>query len=376
MRKFLHLALVVFMASASWTTSWADDPLIFVSAFTKGEQGAIHALAFDEKSESLKELTRTTDVENPFFLALSPNNKFLYAVHAPSFAGKENQVASYKLEGRSGSLKLLNRQHTAGRVTCYLDVDSKGKALVAANYSTGNVVSLPIKADGSLGKVVSNFQHEGSSVHPKRQQAPFAHCFVISPDNRFVLAADLGIDKVMSYQLDSQTATLKANEPAFAKLNPGSGPRHLTFHPRGKYVYVINELSNTVTVFDYDVKQGALSKKQVISTLPKDFEGTSYTADVKVTPDGKYLYGTNRGHDSIACYKIADDGKLELIGIEPSLGKGPQNLAVLPGGKHLLCANMPGNNVVVFKIDAATGQIKPVGQPVEVPKASCIMVVK
>ena len=240
--------------------------------------------------------------ENPFFLALSPDRKFLYSIHAKQFGGKENeQVAAYQVVGRTGELKLLNRQSAEGTAACYLDVDKTGKAVLVANYSSGSVASLPVKADGSLGEPASFFQHKGSSVNPQRQKEPHAHCIVVSPDNRYAFAADLGTDQILCYKLDPATAKLTPNKPPFAKTPAGAGPRHLTFHPNGKRVYVINELLNSVTVFDYDADAGTLTEKQTISTLPDDFKGTSYCADLKITPDGRYLYGTNRGHDSIAC---------------------------------------------------------------------------
>lgn len=371
---FLRVGLAVFgVLTAAAPTLHADDPLVFVSAFTGGEKAAIHAYQLDLQSGGLKLLERTTEVQNPFFLALSPNGKFLYSIHAKQFGGKEEeQVAAFELVGSTGKLKLLNRQSARGMAACYLDVDNTGKALVVANYSSGSVASLPVKDDGSLGEAASFVQHAGSSVDPKRQQEPHAHSIVVSPDNRFAFAADLGLDKVLCYRLDAQAAKLTPNDPPFAKTPAGAGPRHLTFDPSGKRVYVINEISNSVTAFEYNAESGALSELQTISTLPQDFSGKSYCADLKITPNGRFLYGTNRGHDSIAAYKIGDDGRLTLLAIEPSLGKGPQNLAITPGGELLICANMPGNNVAVFRIDSSGG-LKPIGEPVSMPSPSCIM---
>ena len=358
------------------TTALADDPLVFISSFTGGDKGGIQAYRLNLDSGELKPAQRTGDNPNPFFLALSSNNKFLYAIHAKNFGGKENEeVAAYEIVNRDGQLKRLNRQSAMGTAACYLDVDATGKAVVVANYTTGNVASLSVKADGSLGEVVSTIQHSGTGADPARQKGPHAHCIVVSPDNKFAYSADLGLDQILIYKLDPATAKLTANQPAFAKTPVAAGPRHLTFHPNGKHVYVINELSNSVTVFDYNAETGALVETQTISTLPKDFDGKSYCADLKITPDGKFLYGTNRGHDSLAAYRIGDNGQLTLIGIEPSLGKGPQNLLIAPGGKLLLCANMPGNNVAVFRIDPQTGALKSAGTPIEHASASCMMLV-
>jgi 6-phosphogluconolactonase len=370
-RHVLALALAALAATAS-----AADPLVFVTAFAPGEQGGIHAYAFDLKEGTLKPLHHTGGVENPFFIALSPDRRFLYSIHAKQFGGKENeQVAAFELVGRTGELKLLNRQSSLGTASCYLMVDQTGKTLVVANYSSGSVASLPIKADGSLGEHVSFFQHKGSSVNPDRQKEPHAHCIVVSPENKYAFACDLGADQILCYKLDPVAAKLTPNTVPFAKAPAGAGPRHLTFHPNGKRAYVINELANSVSVFDYDAAAGTLTERQTISTLPANFKGSSYCADVKITPDGKFLYGTNRGHDSLACYRIGDDGKLSLIAIEPSRGKGPQNLAIAPDGHWLLCANMPGNNIAVFQIDPKTGHLKATGEPVKQTGPSCIMLV-
>jgi len=372
--RALAFALAALTLAIAPRPATAADPLVFVTAFAPGERGGIHAYLFNAEDGSLKALRRTEGAENPFFLALSPDRKYLYANHAKQFGGKDNeQVAAYEIVGRTGELKPLNRQSAEGTAACYVDVDKTGKAVLVANYSSGSVAALPIKADGSLGEPGSLIRHRGSSVDPRRQKEPHAHCIVVSPDNRYTLAADLGTDQIFCYRLDPARALLTPSQPPFARSPAGAGPRHLTFHPGGKRVYAINELQNSVSVFDYDADTGALAEKQTISTLPAGFAGTSHCADVKVTPDGRYLYGTNRGHDSIAGYKVGEDGRLALIAIEPSRGKGPQNLAITADGRWLLCANMPGNNVAVFRIDPKTGRLLPAGEPVKQPSPSCIL---
>jgi 6-phosphogluconolactonase len=380
--RWLFPVVVGALPSATFSPTKAEDPLVFISSFAPTPDGAIHAFRLDLKSGRLAPLHRTTDVENPFFIAVSRDQKFLYSIHAQKFGGKEpEQVAAYELVGRSGQLRLLNRQSALGSAACYLDVDATGKTVLVANYSTGSVASLPVQADGSLGKASSFLQHAGSSVDPARQEGPHAHSFVVSPDNRFAFAADLGLDQVLGYRLEAAAAKLVPNRQPFVRTPPGAGPRHLTFHPNGKQVYVINELSNSVTLFDYTTELGMygtdsamLIERQTIPTLPPDFSGKSYCADVKITPNGRFLYGTNRGHDSLAAYRLGDDGRLTLIGIEPSLGKGPQNLAITSDGELLLCANMPGSNVAVFRIDPQTGKLTSVGPPVSMPSPSCIRV--
>lgn len=363
------LALLVGRAAAK-------DPVVFVSAFAAGDKGGIHSFQLDPKAGTLKPLERTADVEHPFFLALSPDQRYLYSIHAKQFGGKDpEQVAAYRVEDRTGGLTLLNRQSALGSAACYLDVDATGKAVLVANYSTGSVASLPVAKDGSLGKAATFVQHAGSSVDPARQKGPHAHCIVVSPDNKFAYAADLGLDQILGYRLDAGTAKLTPARQPFARTPPGAGPRHLTFHPNKKHLYAINELANSVTLFDYDAATGILIERQTVPTLPKDFAGKSYCADLKLTPDGRFLYGTNRGHDSIAAYRVGDDGRLTLVGIEPSGGKGPQNLAVTADGKLVLCANMAGNNVVVFRVGEA-GALKAVGTPYEMPGPSCIRLMR
>jgi len=366
--------LIAAVLCMTANASPGSEPLVFVSAFASGEKAGIHVFGFDAAKGVLKPLKRAAGVQNPFFIAISPDYRILYSIDAEKFGGEEDEfVSAFAIDGRGGDLRLLNRQSARGTASCFLDVDPAGKSVLVANYNSGSVAALPVKGDGSLGEAVSFFQHSGSSADPQRQKGPNAHCFVVSPDGRHALAADLGIDKVMIYTLDATTAKLAPNAAQpFAKLTPGRGPRHLSFHPNGKLVYVINELANTITVFDWNAADGTLKEKQSIATLPKDFTGKSYTADLKITPDGRHLYGTNRGHDTLASYRVAEDGTLKLLAIQPSGGKGPQNLLITPDGRWLLCANMPGNNVVVFKIDGASGSITPKGEPVEVPMASCI----
>jgi 6-phosphogluconolactonase len=351
----------------------AADPILFVSSFAKGESGGIQALRLSGEDGSLTPLARTGGVENPFFIAVSPDGRFLYAVHTEAFGGKEDEeVAAYAVDRDSGALALLNRQSAKGTATCYLEVDATGKTLLLANYSSGSVAALPIREDGSLGEVASFVQHEGGSkVDPKRQDGPYAHSIILGPDNRVAYAADLGLDAILAYRLDAANAKLEPASPPFVASPPGAGPRHLTFAPDGRNLYAIDELSNTVTRYAA-AGNGSLDRKESLPTLPDDFEGSSYCADLKFTPNGRFLYGTNRGHDSIAIFRAGNDGSLARVGIEPSLGKGPQNLLVTPDGKWLLCANMPGDSLVVFRIDAETGALAPVGEPLEIARPACI----
>lgn len=372
------LVWMLLMTATTFSPAQAEEALLFISNFTGGDAGGIQAAQLDLASGSLKLGHKTTGIPNPFFLALSPNQKHLYSIHARQFGSADaEELVALELQGTTGRLERRNLQTTKGSASCYVDVDRTGRVAVVANYTTGNLVSISIRPDGTLGEVATFIQHTGSSVNPGRQKAPYAHCSVISPDNRLVLVADLGLDKVLLYRLDPATAKLTPHAPQpFVRLPPGAGPRHLTFHPNGKRVYVINELANSVTFFDYHPEPGLLVEQQTLSTLPEGYSEVTHCADLKITPNGKFLYGTNRGHDSIAAYRVGEDGHLTLIEIEASRGKGPQNLLITPRGDLLVCANMPGNNVAVFRIDPQSGALTPIGEPVETTSPSCLMLVK
>lgn len=354
----------------------AQETVVLVSSFVPGDDGGIQALHLNEESGELRKGHFTAGIPNAFFLAVSPDQKSAYSIDAPTFGGQqEEQIAAFRLDARAGMLTPLNRVTSRGTASCFLETDSTGKCLLLANYSTGSVVSYGIQKDGRLSEPVSFIQHTGSSINESRQKEPHAHCFVISPNNRFAYAADLGTDQIFCYALNPQTAELQPALQPFVRMPPGSGPRHLTFHPGGRWMYVINELKNSVTFMEFLPDSGMLIERQTISTLPADFNGTSYCADLKITPNGKFLYGTNRGHDSVAVYRIAEDsGQLSLVDIVQSHGSGPQNLAITASGHLLLCANMPGNNLSVFRIQPEDGRISPLGSPLTIPGPACIRI--
>lgn len=360
--------------------------LVFVSMFAPQESGGIQAFRLDTATGTLAPAALTRDVPHPFFLAISPDGKTLFSIWAKEFGSKQDEeVAAWRIVDRDGTLAPLNRQSTRGAASCFLETDPSGRTLLVASYSNGSVAAFPIHADGSLGAAASFFRNErpGSRVHP-RQDASYAHAIIPGPatvavgalpDSRFTYAADLGTDQILCHRLDAATATLSPHAPGNAPSPPGGGPRHLAFDPTGRRLYAMNELSNSVSVYDHDSVTGGLVERQNISTLPAGFAGETKTADVKLTPDGRFLYGTNRGHDSIAIYSVAADGRLTLVDIVTSHGAGPQNLAITPDGRLLLCANMPGNNVAIFRIDESSGRLSLIGRPVEVTSPACIRIV-
>lgn len=348
-------------------------PLLLVSSFS-GDEGAINTYRWDVATGHLHQVSKFEDVKRPFYFALSPDRQFLYSNHAPTqFGGtSDEQVAAYRVDRATNQLTLLNRQPSLGSETCHLSVDRQRRMLVAANYETGSIALFPIAPDGSLGSATAFIQHTGASMDPARQAGPHAHCVVFSPDNRFICAADLGINQLIVYEVETSGPTASLKRVSHTSLEPGAGPRHLHFHPHGKLLYVVNELSNSVTSFDWNAAIGALSAKQTISTLPPEYSGESCCADLAVAHDGHWLYATNRGHDSIAAFAIDGTGRLERLGNVPSGGKEPQNLAISPDGRFLLCANMEGNSLAVFSIDANTGALTSAGSPQPMVFPSCV----
>jgi 6-phosphogluconolactonase len=262
----------------------------------------------------------------------------------------------------------LNQVPSGGADPCYVSFDQTGKYLMVANYTGGNVSVFPIAPDGRIGLASAFVQHSGSGPNKERQEGPHAHYIATSADNRFAFAVDLGLDEVVVYRFDPAKGSLTPNDPPFAKLAPGAGPRHLAFHPNGKFAYVLNEVNSTVTAFAYDAKNGAFSSLQTLSTIPKDFTAHNDTAEIVVHPSGKFLYASNRGHDSIAEFNIDPvKGTLTLAGDFSTRGKTPRNFALDPTGKVLLAANQESNNIVVFRIDQFTGALAATGQVAQVP---------
>jgi 6-phosphogluconolactonase len=282
-------------------------------------------------------------------------------------------VSAFAVDPATGGLTFLNRQSAHGGGTCFVTVDQTGHYVLAANYRSGTAVILPIEAEGRLGEASDWVQHTGSSVNAQRQEGPHAHSINLDPFNRRAYVPDLGIDKIMIYQVDLTEGKLIANDPPFAQLQAGAGPRHFAFHPNGRYAYGINELDSTMTAFLYNEADGSLTEQETLSTLPADFTGSSACADVHVHPNGRFLYGSNRGHDSIVLYEIDEaTGRLTLIGHESTQGEHPRNFGLDPTGSFLLVANQNTDNVVIFRIDQDTGQLTPTGQILDVPSPVCV----
>ena len=352
--------------------------LVYFGTYTNAtpKSKGIYLHRLDMTTGALRPVAATEGITNPSFLATDRQRRYLYAVNeVMDFEGKPGgAISAFSVDPKTGHLKPLNQQPTLGGAPCFVKVSQDGKFVLVANYMGGNVTVFPVQPDGSLGAAVENVQHQGKSVNAKRQEAPHAHNVVLDPANRFAFVSDLGTDKVMIYQFDKATGKLKPHATPAAAMKPGAGPRHFTFHPQGKYAYVINELDSTVTAFAYDAAKGSLRELQTVSTLPTGFAGESFCADIHLSPDGKFLYGSNRGHDSIATFAVnGQTGQLSPAGHTPTGGKWPRNFTLDPSGNFLLVANQHTNNVVVFRRDAKTGGLTAAGQPVDVPAPVCVL---
>ena len=349
---------------------------VYVGTYTGRRSEGIFVCRLDSSTGALKIVGKATGLENPSFLALDPTGRCVYAVreYSSSADRQAGAVVALVRDPTTGELTVLNEQPSGGQGPCYVSVDRTGRFVLAANYGSGSVAVLPIAEDGSLEPPSSVVQHKGSSVNSARQKEPHAHCIDLDAANRYALAADLGIDKVMVYRFDAEQGKLLPHDPPYAQSEPGSGPRHLAFHPNGRLVYVIEELSSTITVFTYEADSGAMRPVQRISTLPEGFHGTSSCAEIQVHPSGRFLYGSNRGHNSIACFAIdANTGVLRLLGHEPTQGKNPRHFAIDPSGRLLLAANQDSSTVVSLRIDAETGALSPTGQVCDVPAPVCLV---
>jgi len=352
----------------------AADVTVFVGTYTNGQSKSkgIYSLQFDETSGQLSAPTLAVESESPSFLAMHPSGRYLYAAneHPSGPPNAPGTVSAFSVDG--ATLKLINIVSSRGAGPCHVAVDRTGHWLFAANYMGGSIAAFPIQANGALGEASSFFQHTLTSVEP-RQKEPHAHMVVLSPDNRFLLVADLGGDRVFVYRFDERSGKLTLNDPPGGILPPGSGPRHIAFSRDGKLLYVLSELKDTVTTFRWDAGKGALESTDSLSALPFGYSGPKSGAEIAVHPAGKFLYTSNRGHDSIAMFAIAADGKLTASGHEPTRGKTPRNFAIDPAGKFLLAANQDSSTIAVFRIDEHTGKLAPLGEPVTVPTPVSIL---
>jgi 6-phosphogluconolactonase len=377
--------LLWFLLFSLVTVTAANDSpqgryLLFVGTYTEKQSKGIYAYRFDSASSELTPLGIAAEAVNPSFLAIDPSHRFLYAVNevqkyedANSGVVSAFAIDSEKGDRQTGKVQLLNAVASRGADPCYIAFDKTGKYALVANYTGGSVAVFPVQTDGRIGQSSAFVQHTGSSVNRERQEGPHAHWIETTPDNRFAIAVDLGLDELLIYRFDAKNGSLTPNNPPYVKLDPGAGPRHVAFHPNGKFAYVVNELQSSITAFAYDARHGRLQKLKTVSTLPKNFSGSNDTAEIKVHPSGKFLFASNRGHDTIALFSIdSKTGALTLADHFPTQGKTPRNFEIDPTGKFLFVANQDTNNIVVFQIDSNNGRLTVTKQTLQVPSPVCL----
>lgn len=375
------LAVVAFWSAGEFAVggdevgSATGKVRVYFGTYTGTKSKGIYRAELDMATGALSEPALAGETTNPSFLAIHPSRKYLYAVGELASIGnvKGGAVTAFAIDGKTGGLTQLNQQSSKGGGPCHLVVDKSGKNVLVANYGGGSVAALPIGADGKLGEATAFIQHQGSGANSKRQEAPHAHSINLDAANRFACAADLGLDKVLVYKFDATKGTLTPNDPPATSVAPGSGPRHFAFHPTGRFAYVINEMALTVTAFSYDAEKGILTEIQTIPTTPDGVKPGYSTAEVQVHPSGKFLYGSNRGHHSLAIFTIdSATGKLTAVGHQPTGGKTPRNFGIDPTGTFVLAANQDSDTVVVFRVDQKTGELKPTGHSVAVGGPVCV----
>jgi len=349
----------------------SKENYLIVGTYTGGKSEGIYVYVFNSEDGSYKEVSHAK-TSNPSFVVVSPDEKYVYAVHENGKNGQGGDISVFSFDKEKGTLTYINKQQTGGDHPCYVDIDKTGKWVFAGNYSSGSLSVFPVNADGSLGATTTHITHTGSGPTKGRQDNPHVHCTKISPDNNWLYVPDLGIDKVMIYAFDATTGKLTPGQQPFAATQPGAGPRHFTFHPNGKYAYLLEELAGEVVAYQY--QKGQVELLQRTSTLRPEQKGYPGSADIHVSPDGKFLYASNRAEfNNLAIYKIdPKNGKLSIVGFQSTLGKTPRHFNFDPSGKYLLAANQDSDEIVVFSRNLKTGLLADTGKRIAVGKPVCL----
>ncbi|HEX7085942.1 MAG TPA: lactonase family protein [Vicinamibacterales bacterium] len=370
---FLAMLCLAFAGTAA---AQSTGHLVYIGTYTGEKSQGIYAYRFDPATGSFTPLGLAAETRNPSFLALHPNGRVLYAVNEVSDFDdqKSGSVSAFAIDRETGKLTLLNTRSSRGGSPCYIVVDKDGKHVLVANYSGGNLAVLPIGPDGSLGEATQVVQHTGSGPNERRQRRPHAHSVDLDAASAFAISADLGADRLFVYRYDAGTLT-PASVPSVA-AEPGAGPRHFAFHPGGRFGFAANELSSTLTAYAWDAARGELRTLASVSTLPAGFSGDNYPGTVIVHPGGRFVYLSNRGHDSIAVFEVnAGTGAVTPVQHESVRGRWPRHFNIHPGGEWLVAAGQRSDSVAAFRIDRNTGRLFPVGDPIEVGSPSCVLFV-
>ncbi len=351
-----------------------DQVYMFVGSYAAAEDPGLYVYSYDAGNLEFEEMQRVSGLANPSFFAFHPSGKFLYVVNEiADFKGKEEgAVAAFRFHRQSGKLEFLNKTSSMGGTPCQITVFPDGRHVLVANYSGGSLAALPVARDGSLKPAEEVVQHQGSGPNKRRQEKAHAHSVYTLSGGSYIFSADLGIDKVMIYQPEKGRLLAPNTASPFAKLKPGAGPRHMAFHPENRSVYVINELNSTITRLEFYKESGKVTVLESLSTLPPGWEGENYCADIHIHPSGKFLYASNRGHNSIAIFEIMRGGRLNPKGHEGVRGKWPRNFSIDPRGNRLIVANQQSDNIVVFDIDPETGELHFTGKELQVRRPVCI----
>jgi 6-phosphogluconolactonase len=367
MSRRLGTVLAAIATALAATMAQSNDMLVYVGTYTGANSKGIYAFRFSQATGGVTPVGLVAETPSPSWLVASPSGQFLFAANeTDSFdADKSGGVSAFRIDRATGSLTPLNSQSSRGAHPCHMAIDSAGAHLLVANYTGGNLAVLPIDADGRLSPASQVVQHKGSSVNVSRQKEPHAHSIDFDPSGRFALSADLGADRVFVYRYDPKGGSLRAGLHPAVAATPGAGPRHVAFRPDGKFAFAINELASSITSYGWDGERGSLTTLGNVSTLPAPHRGNS-TAEIRVHPNGRFVYGSNRGHDSIAVYRVSDAGTLTLVEHEKTRGKTPRNFTIDPSGQWLIAANQESASLAVFRIDSKTGALAPNGPLVKV----------
>ena len=372
------ICLLSFVLIATGGEALDHGYLVYVGTYTGQGSEGIYVFRFNPATGEFGPASLAAATDNPSFLEVDPNGRFLYAVNEIDTFGQEltGAVSAFAIDRGTGSLRPLQQVSSLGRGPAHLSIDKSGRYLMVANYNSGNVAVLPIATDGRLGLRTAFVQDVGSSVDPVRQAGPHAHFIQVTNDNRFALAADLGLDQLLVYRFDATTGSLTPGSPNFVSVDPGAGPRHVAFAPSGDYLYLVNEMASTVTVFAYNPGPGTLLRKQTISTLPEQFNDSNTAAEIAVDAKGRFLYVSNRGDDSIVVFRIdPDNGNVSLLERVSSGGRTPRHFAIDPTGTWLIAANQDSHDISLFRIDQDSGRLMKTARSLQIDSPVCVRIV-